>query len=71
MKDWIGTIEPEIRDVCDFYLRWYEFRSELSDEKLAEIQASNNQKEIIKWLLLMADRISMHDLNPRKVDRIQ
>jgi hypothetical protein len=53
------------RDLIDFYRRWPEFRlvvTRLTDR--ADLSAS--ERQTIQWLILLADRISEHDLHPLK-----
>jgi hypothetical protein len=55
-----ASIKP-IRDVADFHLRWREFRPDV--EAIAGNRRLNaRQREILKWLILLADRVGPGDL---------
>jgi hypothetical protein len=50
---------PLIRDVIDFHLRWPEFRNEALD---AAKVLSDPKREIISWLIALADRVGEADV---------
>jgi hypothetical protein len=53
------------RDLIDFYRRWLEFRQVVT--RLADRDdLSASERQTIHWLILLADRISEHDLQPLK-----
>jgi hypothetical protein len=52
------------RDLIDFYRRWPEFRKtalDLTEHK----DLSSAERETVRWLILLVDRIGEHDL-PRQ-----
>lgn len=50
-------------DLIDFYSRWPEFRT--TAVVLAERRnLSALQRETVKWLIVLADRIGDHDIRP-------
>jgi hypothetical protein len=52
-----------LRDLFDFFRRWAEFRP--TAVGLAERpDLSAPQRQTVHWLVLLADRISEHDLQP-------
>lgn len=51
------------RDLIDFYQRWSEFRPTvvaLTDRS----ELSLPERQIVQWLIMLADRISEHDVQP-------
>jgi hypothetical protein len=51
------------RDLFDFYRRWADFRPAavgLADRP----DLSASERQTVHWLVLLADRISEHDLKP-------
>jgi len=56
-----GPDDQRIRDLADFHLRWFEFRaSALHASSSAALDAQ--EREILIWLIRMADRIGARDL---------
>ncbi|CAH1665865.1 conserved hypothetical protein [Hyphomicrobiales bacterium] len=54
------TLAPP-RDLADFYLRWPEFRIVASE--IAERETlSRTEREVMTWLLRLADRVGPRDL---------
>ncbi len=51
-----------IRDLPDFHLRWQEFRDTAVKASSSEA-LSEQQRDVIKWLILMADKIGPRDLS--------
>ena len=51
-----------VRDVCDFFIKWRQFRHLLDDEQVSRPIYSDAQKKCIEWLVLTMDRISILDL---------
>ena len=51
------------RDLIDFYRRWPEFR-ETAVALGQRGDLSPIQRETLKWLVLLADRIGEHDIGP-------
>lgn len=57
-----------VRDVADFHVRWAEFRP--AAEAAAQSSALPvEQREIMSWLIRLADRVGESDVAPRKVAR--
>jgi hypothetical protein len=51
------------RDLFDFFRRWAEFRPTAAAlENRPDLSAS--ERQTVHWLILLADRISEHDLQP-------
>jgi hypothetical protein len=51
------------RDLIDFYWRWSDFRPMV--EALAKRRdLSRPQRQAVRWLIRLADRVSKHDLEP-------
>ena len=51
------------RDLIDFYRRWLEFRQVVT-RLVDRADLSASERQTIQWLILLADRISEHDLQP-------
>ncbi|MEM6761389.1 MAG: hypothetical protein AAF615_00800 [Pseudomonadota bacterium] len=49
------------RDLVDFHLRWAEFRP-LADSAMSNRTLSREERETIKWLVILADRVSARDI---------
>lgn len=49
------TTRPAPRDLSDFCLRWSELRA-FADEACGAPGLTDDQREIIGWLILLADR---------------
>jgi len=50
-----------VKDLVDFHLRWSEFRK--TAEALAEKDSlSDVERETVNWLIRMADRVGLADL---------
>lgn len=56
---------PDIRDVADFHLRWSEFRP-LAEAALRSANLPDDQRQVLSWLVLLADRVGESDVAPRK-----
>jgi hypothetical protein len=57
-----------VRDVADFHLRWAEFRP--AAEAAAQSSAlPADQREIVSWLIRLADRVGESDVVPRQGPR--
>ena len=55
--------EPSgIRDLADFHLRWFEFRA-CAVEASASTALAMQEREVVTWLIRMADRIGDRDLS--------
>ncbi|MGL4438431.1 MAG: hypothetical protein ACRCUE_04105 [Bosea sp. (in: a-proteobacteria)] len=50
-----------VRDVADFHLRWPEFRTDIL-ALVAKGELTPAQRETLRWLVQMADRIGERDL---------
>jgi hypothetical protein len=51
------------RDLIEFYRRWSEFRP-FATRLASRSELSASEREVLGWLILLADRISDHDLQP-------
>ncbi|MGI9356388.1 MAG: hypothetical protein ACR2PF_14665 [Rhizobiaceae bacterium] len=51
-----------LRDVSDFHLHWDDFRKELLASLEQDCKLDKRSIEIVHWLVAMADRISLRDL---------
>lgn len=49
------------RDLVDFHLRWEEFRP-LADSAVACRALSREERDTIRWLVMLADRVSARDI---------
>jgi hypothetical protein len=49
------------RDLIDFYRRWSEFR-ETAIAVTRRTKLSSADRETVRWLILLADRIGEHDI---------
>jgi hypothetical protein len=49
------------RDLADFHLRWPEFRM-LAAAVAARGELSGAEREVVRWLIQLADRIGPRDL---------
>ena len=49
------------KDLIEFYLRWNEFRPHLVDLRDSKT-LEKAEKEALDWLIMLADRISLDDL---------
>ncbi|MGI9409713.1 MAG: hypothetical protein ACR2OV_06550 [Hyphomicrobiaceae bacterium] len=54
--------ELEIRDLADFALQWRSLR-EIADHLSVRPEISEPEREITKWLIQLADRVSETDLS--------
>ena len=54
--------ELEIRDLADFALQWRSLR-EIADRLSVRPEISEPEREITKWLIELADRVSETDLS--------
>lgn len=50
----------KLRDLSDFCQHWPELRSQVSDENLMVLALPDNARQIIEWLVRLADRVH-HD----------
>ena len=55
----VATAPP--RDLVDFHLRWPEFRT-LAARIAENEQLAASEREIVQWLLRLADRVGPRDL---------
>jgi hypothetical protein len=51
-----------VRDIADFHLRWPEFRADIV-ALLARDDLTPGQRDSLSWLLRLADRVGVRDLN--------
>ena len=58
-----GSGRKQADDLVDFYGRWPEFR-EIAQALMRRADLSASQRETIKWLILLVDRIGANDLGP-------
>jgi hypothetical protein len=59
-----GGNRPPVRDVLEFYLRWKEFRP---DALAAMNGLCDTRKEVLGWLIALADRVGDADMHsPRR-----
>ena len=54
--------ELEIRDLADFALQWRNLRG-IADDLSIRPEISESEREITKWLIHLADRVSETDLS--------
>jgi len=52
---------PDFRDLIDFHLRWPQFR-QIAVELAAREDLSDPQREIVRWLILLANRVGQQDM---------
>jgi hypothetical protein len=50
-----------VRDLAQFHLRWPEFRGEM-EAMVADGRITARRREIVKWLVRLADRVGGRDL---------
>jgi len=55
------------QDLIDFYRRWSDFR-EVASAIARRADLSPLQRETVKWLVMLADRIGEQDIAPRDHD---
>lgn len=48
-------------DLIDFYLRWPEFRG-IAERLAAKRALSAQERQVMRWLVAMMDRISVRDI---------
>ena len=53
------------RDLIDFYQRWADFRPTI-DALANHSGLSVSERQIVHWLMQLADRVSEHDVQPVK-----
>jgi hypothetical protein len=56
-----GTGLESVRDLPDFHLRWPQFRP-IALAAMQRAVLPDAEREVIRWLVLMADRIGKNDL---------
>jgi hypothetical protein len=52
----------EPRDLADFHLRWPEFRP-LAAATVERSELSRCEREVVRWLIRLADRVGHQDLD--------
>ena len=50
-----------VRDLIDFYVRWPEHRPQIMNI-LNRDELTHDEKDIVKWLILLADKVGMKDI---------
>jgi hypothetical protein len=50
-----------VRDLAEFHIRWSEFRP-LAEALLSPGRLTRDESEVLRWLILLADRIGERDL---------
>lgn len=56
------TGHKEAKDLIDFFNRWQEFRGD-AVVLMTNNTLNNNEKNIIHWLISLADRVSDDDIS--------
>jgi hypothetical protein len=59
-----ATQVAAVRDLADFHMRWLDFRPQAL-EIAGRPVLSDEQRELIMWLVHLADRIGPRDLSAR------
>lgn len=55
-------IDPsQLRDLSDFCHHWPALRDRLNDDRLAELALPGDVRQIIEWLVRLADRVHRDD----------
>lgn len=60
----VETGVGSIRDLADFHLRWSEFRG-LAQAATESPGLPWDQRQVLTWLILLADRVGESDIAPR------
>lgn len=54
--------ELHAQDLIEFHLRWLEFRP-VAVALCGQTQLSKDEREVVRWLVVMADRIGRRDVD--------
>ncbi|MBN8500615.1 MAG: hypothetical protein J0M19_05640 [Sphingomonadales bacterium] len=52
---------PDFRDLIDFHMRWPQFRH-VAVELATRKDLSDSQREIVRWLIQLANRVGQKDI---------
>ena len=52
---------PDFQDLIDFHLRWPQFRHIAADLAARE-DLPESQRKIVRWLILLANRVGQKDM---------